>query len=133
LNVHATKELNGYMDGHFVVETYTSGAWRMWDLTNGRYFVDAVGNHMSTAALISQLSKEGAAFPTAVRLDTANHSSSSASVGVPPYDYGLFGEIFLNPTVNLEAWYRHVFENGEVFLGGKMAAECGTSHPPACK
>lgn len=101
----ATK--NGFDDGHIVFETYHSGAWRMWDLTNGVYFRDSNGVHLSTAAFIAQIAG-GGAFPEVVSLSDG-HKINSQTAGT--IDLLAYWQMLLRRPDQREAWYRRIFQS----------------------
>jgi hypothetical protein len=109
VNVITTGPLNGFDDGHIILETLHGSSWRMWDLTNGCYWTDASGNHLSTAQFIAAIAN-GGAFPTKVRLDGADKrwDAETAQVAGGVLDMGLYGDIVVAP--NMEAWFRRIFQ-----------------------
>ncbi|WDZ97997.1 hypothetical protein Herbaro_09510 [Herbaspirillum sp. WKF16] len=106
VNVVTNGAQNGFDDGHFVLETLHGSAWRMWDMTNACYFVDAAGAHMSAAALIAQIAN-GGAFPQKISLDGDLE---------PKFDsHSRAGNIDMSCYVRYlpsggESWYRRIFQ-----------------------
>lgn len=98
--------LNGWDDGHIMVETFTSGKWCMWDHTNGRYFVDENGVHMSTAQFMAAIANDGP-MPQHVMMAADklwNHECSGQ------LDFGLQCQFFRSTSHDLENWYRRIFQ-----------------------
>jgi hypothetical protein len=106
LNVKTLQTLNGYDDGHLILETKHGTEWRMWDMTNGCYFVDANGKHLSTAEFMAAIAN-GGAFPQKVRLDYDNKYTNDCA-GI--LDMGLYWERTLNTDADAEIWYRRIFQ-----------------------
>lgn len=107
VDVDTLGTLNGWDDGHIIVETQHGSDWRMWDITNGCYFRDANGDHMSTAGFISQIAN-GGAFPTKVSIDMDTKYNSDSIYGI---DLQIYGELFHATPAQSEVWYRHVFQS----------------------
>lgn len=106
VTVITTGPLNGYDDGHTVLETKHGSEWRMWDMTSGCYFKDAAGKHMSTADLVALLNS-GAPMPERVNLKTEiTYSSDCAGY----LDMGLYGAYTFGTPQRIEEWYRRVFQ-----------------------
>lgn len=105
-NVETLGTKNGYDDGHIILETQHGGVWRMWDMTNGCYFRDALGVHMSTAAFVAQIAG-GGTFPEKVIL-TPDKRVNSQSVGV--LDLRAYCDVHLRTEAQKEAWYRRIFQ-----------------------
>lgn len=105
-NVETLGTKNGYDDGHIVLETKHGSDWRMWDMTNGCYFRDALGVHMSTAAFVAQIAG-GGVFPEKVIL-TPDKRVNSQSVGV--LDLRAYCDVHLRTEAQKEAWYRRLFQ-----------------------
>lgn len=106
INVKTLEALNGYDDGHLVLETLHGAQWRMWDMTNGCYFKDENGKHLSTAEFMTAISNNGN-FPEMVRLDY-DHKYTNDCAGV--LDMGLYWERTLNSQENIDTWYRRIFQ-----------------------
>lgn len=53
---------NNYDDGHIVVEVKVNGQWKLWDVSDDRYFVDQGGNHLSLDGYFQALMR----FPVTV-------------------------------------------------------------------
>lgn len=99
--------ITGFDDGHIVVETKHGSDWRMWDVTNGVYFLDPVtGAHLSTAQFISQIAN-GGTFPTKVRLDDSDkyNAQSAGSTCL-----GTYNDLFTKTDAEKEIWYRRIFQ-----------------------
>ncbi len=105
---------NGYDDGHTVIETFHNGKWCMWDLTMKRYFVDANGQHMSTAELIAAIAN-GGAMPQHIDLapGAPRVSSDVANInnGSNVLDYRRYWENFVSTPQQIEDWYRRCFQS----------------------
>lgn len=111
LNVTTVGPLNGYDDGHVIFETLHSGEWRMWDITNGCYFRNASGKHLSTADLIAHIAN-GSPMPERVRLDyDTKYSHDAVPVGTGLLDMGLYWQRTLETQEQIEAWYRRIFQS----------------------
>jgi len=106
---------NGYDEGHYVVETLdpVSQKWLMWDIDNGRYFVDAAGNHMSAQGFADSLAK--CVYPKYIRLDAASKitadtlSAGSVATGKFYWDYGGAYDCNLLTEQQIFAWYHRIF------------------------
>lgn len=106
VNVTTIGPLNGWDDGHIVIETWTNGKWCMWDHTTGRYFVDANGVHMSTAQLVSAIAN-GGPMPAHVMMAADklwNHECEGQ------LDFGLHRQFFRSSPGDIEKWYRRIFQ-----------------------
>jgi hypothetical protein len=108
VNVSTTGAKNGFDDGHVVVETRHGAEWRMWDLTNGCYFRNSAGKHMSSSDLISWFSANPTGMPEEVRLDADMRVSSDVGGSL---DIGLYWKYMLETPVQVEAWYRRIFQS----------------------
>lgn len=97
--------LNGWDDGHVVLEVLIGGNWCMFDITNGCYFTQG-GVHLDTAGFIAQIAG-GGAFPTKVVMDKGDKFNSQ-SVG--SIDLSIVGERMHADDTQREAWYRRVFQ-----------------------
>lgn len=102
---------NGFDDGHAVLETQHNGEWRMWDLTNGCYFRNAAGKHLSTAEFIAHIAN-GAPMPTKVKLDGNDRRWDNEVITFNglPWDMGLYGENFIGTDAQQEAWFRRIYQ-----------------------
>jgi hypothetical protein len=105
LNVQTLGPKNFFDDGHIIHETKHGSSWRMWDSTNGNYFLDSNGVHMSTSAFIAQIAN-GGPFPTMVHMGTPKLVSNDRAGNLPLKDY-----IEEEVAPNLEAWYRDKFQS----------------------
>ena len=106
LNVKTLGALNGYDDGHLVVETKHGNDWRMWDMTNGCYFRDANGKHLSCSEFMAAIANNGT-FPEMVKLDY-DHKYTHDCAG--SLDMGLYWEKTFSTQASTEAWYRRIFQ-----------------------
>lgn len=111
-NVSTTGPLNGFDDGHIVLEVSHNGQWRMFDMTNGCYWKDSNGNHLSTAQFIAHIANNGP-MPEKVKLDGTDrrwdNETTTVSGGV--LDLGLYAENFLGTPAQEEAWNRRIFQS----------------------
>ena len=108
VNVSTTGPKNGVDDGHVIVETQHGTEWRMWDLTNGCYFRNSVGKHMSSSELISWFTANPTGMPEEVRLKSSMRVSSDVGGSL---DLALYWEDFLATPAQVEAWYRRIFQS----------------------
>jgi hypothetical protein len=108
VNVSTVSNFNGYDDGHVILETYHSDGWRMWDLTNGCYFRNSSGKHLSTSEFIAHIASNGP-MPEKVKLDGNDRRWQSESAG--SLDLGLYGEFEMGTPEQVEAWYRRIFQS----------------------
>lgn len=106
VTVITTGPLNGYDDGHTVLETLHGNQWRMWDLTNHCYFKDGNGKHMSTADLVAHLAAS-AELPESVSLSTEKTYSSDCAGYL---DMGLYGSHTFRSKESTDEWYRRIFQ-----------------------
>lgn len=111
VNVSTTGPKNGYDDGHIVLEVLHAGQWRMFDMTNGCYWTDSSGNHLSTAQFINHIAG-GSPMPQKIRLDGDDSrwqvSPIAMSGGV--LDLGLYGAMVIGDPSQQEAWLRRIFQ-----------------------
>lgn len=105
-NISTLGPKNGYDDGHIVLETLHGSDWRMWDLTNGCYFVDENCKHLSVSQFIAQIANNGN-MPQRIRLDH-DHKYNHDHVG--SLDLGLYWAWMLETPEQSEAWYRRIFQ-----------------------
>lgn len=106
-NVSTAGPKNGKDDGHIIFETLHGSDWRMWDMTNGCYFRNAAGKHLSTAEFIAHIAG-GGAMPERTRLDydfKYNHDYAGN------LDLGLYWSWMLDTMEQSEAWYRRIFQS----------------------
>lgn len=106
VNASTVGPKNGYDDGHVVFETLHGAEWRMWDITNGCYFRDANGKHLSVAEFISHIAN-GGPMPERVRLDYDNKYNHDYAGSL---DLGLYWQWVLESPEQSEAWYRRIFQ-----------------------
>jgi hypothetical protein len=107
-NVSTTGVKNGYDDGHIVVETLHGTEWRMWDITNGCYFLGGAGNHLNAAELVAWLAVNPDGMPERVRLDY-DHKYNHDYAG--SLDLGLYWQWMLDSPAQSDAWYRRIFQS----------------------
>lgn len=108
-NPRTLLEPNGFDDGHIVLETMHGSEWRMWDLTNGCYFRNAAGEHLSTAGMIAHIANDGP-MPDRIMLDGMDRRSDAEVVSVSGgmLDLGLYNDLFVLP--DMDAWFRRIFQ-----------------------
>ena len=106
-NVSTAGPKNGYDDGHVIVETLHGSEWRMWDITNGCYFRDTNGKHLSTYEFVQAIAN-GGAMPERVRLDYDNKYNHDYAGNL---DLGLYWQWMLDTPALSEAWYRRIFQS----------------------
>ena len=95
---------NGWDDGHIVTEVKIDGLWRMMDITTGYYFTDTSGEILSVAEFVEAINGE---FPFMNRLSGAYKTNCEVSGVV---DFGLNRDIRLSTEVELQTWYRRVYQ-----------------------
>lgn len=100
---------NGYDDGHQVLEVLHGGKWKMFDLTNGMYWKDASGVHMSTSEFIAAIAG-GAPMPEHVALDGKQRRWDHDQVSGGTLDLGLYGELLIGTDEQMEAWIRRIYQ-----------------------
>jgi len=100
---------NGYDDGHQVLEVFHGGKWKMFDITNGRYWKDANGAHMSTSEFIAAIAG-GAPMPECVLLDGKQRRWDHEGVPNGTLDMGLYGELCIGTEAQMEAWIRRIYQ-----------------------
>lgn len=103
-SVIANPPHNGYDDGHIVLEVLVGGAWKMWDLTNGRYFTDAQGNHLSTAQVVAA----GVGNCVQVKIDGDLKINTEMAGSL---DMGLYADLKLHTPEQRAAWDARIFAN----------------------
>lgn len=106
INVKTLGPLTGFDDGHLVLETLHGNNWRMWDLTNHCYFVDAGGVHLSTAAFISAIAN-GGAMPARISLDGHLEPTFFTHGRAGNIDLSLYSKY---GNVGDDNWFRRVFQ-----------------------
>lgn len=107
VNVSTIGPKNGFDDGHVIFETQHGNDWRMWDITNGCYFRDASGRHLSASQVIAHIADDSP-MPERVLLDSDykyNHDYAGA------LDLGLYWSWNLEGSDKFEAWYRRIFQS----------------------
>lgn len=109
VNVGTNEALNGYDDGHIVHEVYLNGGWRMWDMTNGRYFTDANGNHLSAAEIIAA----GIGNCTQVKID-ADEKINAELAPSSYFDMAIYGEVKTRTPEQKAAWDARIFQKWSV-------------------
>jgi len=96
--------------GHIVFEEKSSGAWRLWDVTNGVYFADSSGNHLNLKDLINL----GITNATMVRI---SEKKTSYDVG-----FGLWEEFWGQTDANVRAWCNRIYQIPAVKSGSTWYA-----------
>jgi hypothetical protein len=107
--------------GHIVMEEKSSGAWRLWDLTNGIYFTDASGNHLD----LDQLITLGVANATMVRIAEKRNSRDLNKTN--GFEYGLWEEFWGLTDANVLAWCERIYQIPAVYSGGTWYAYVPTA------
>ena len=98
--------LNGVDDGHVMFEVF-DGKWKMWDITNGGYFTDASGTHLSLGEIIDV----GVANCVRVPIDgDEKRGSDVALIGTQPWCMSTYEDI--GP--NLASWYLRIFQSWSI-------------------
>lgn len=112
VNVSTVEAKNGYDDGHLVLEVLHAGQWRMFDMTNGCYWLDAGGNHLRTAQFIAHIAG-GGPMPQKVCLDGNDARWQASPIGVigGSLDLGLYGEMVIGSPDQQESWLRRIFQS----------------------
>lgn len=103
-----TGPLNGYDDGHICPQLYFGGKWRMFDMSNGRYFTDSNGVHLSAAEILSL----GIQNCTHVRIDADRDHSPSPAGNIC---YGWYWRNQRKQPSDLLAWYQRIFQSQYAF------------------
>lgn len=96
---------NGWDDGHIVIEVYIDDEWRMFDITNGKWFSES-GNHLSAQQFIDQIEDDGD-FPDIHLLDGDVKFNSDSIYGI---DLQIYAELFQATPAQREVWYRRIFQ-----------------------
>lgn len=96
-------------NGHQVFEILLGGKWRMFDITNGCYWRDANGDHMSTAEFIAAIAG-GAPLPQRLPLDGKQHRWDHEVLPGYNWDMGLYGNLVIGTDAQREAWTRRIFQ-----------------------
>lgn len=109
-NVSTIGPKNGFDDGHIVVESQHGTDWRMWDLTNGCYFRDATGKHMSTTDFVAWLASNATGLPDKIMLSPLLSKWGSDVAPGYNWDYGRQGKLWDDAAYS-EAWYRRIFQS----------------------
>jgi hypothetical protein len=115
VNVSTLGPLNGFDDGHIVLETLDGSDWRMWDFTNGCYWRDEFGQHLSASGLIAWLQNNPTGLPERVSLDPCHPrwDVEVVTVGSNLLDLGLYGDECIGSPAQVEAWVRRIFQQVE--------------------
>jgi hypothetical protein len=98
---------NGVDDGHIVLETLHAGQWRMWDLTDGVYYRDATGKHLSTSELVT-IVNAGAPLPEAVQMCPERSIDSDAAGAI---DLQIYCRFMKHTPEQKEAWVRRIYQS----------------------
>lgn len=108
---------NGYDDGHIVVEEKSTGAWRLWDVTNGCCFTDGT-NHLSLKGIIDL----GVANCTRVNMSEKRVSYGLATMAAGTFDYGLWHEFLFANSGQVDAWCERIYRIPSVKANGVWSA-----------
>ena len=106
-NPTTLEPLNGYDDGHVVLETQHGSDWRMWDLTNGVWYRNASGKHLSTTEFVQAVTA-GGALPEAVLLCPFRQNNSDTTGAI---DLAVYGDMKTLTPAEREAWVRRIFQS----------------------
>ncbi len=105
-NPSAVSPLNGWDDGHIVLETQHGSDWRMWDLTNARYFRNSSGKHLSTSEVVSAVNSNQFEGLDAVFLCSRWRYNSNTVSGI---DLSIYGDMLVLTPEHQTAWYKRIF------------------------
>jgi hypothetical protein len=105
VHIRTLGALNGKDDGHYVIQSIHGASKRMWCPTNGVYFRDSNGVHMSAQAFVAQIANNGT-FPEMVQLGADKQVSNDKVNGFPLKDY-IEEQVFTNK----EAWWRRLAQD----------------------
>lgn len=108
---------NGNDDGHIMFEvnlgTSQNQDWRMWDITNGCYFTNSNGQHLSLGGIISA----GVANCNRVTIDCDEKFGTAVVAGVPngePWCMASYADMALHTESDINAWYSRIFQSWSV-------------------
>lgn len=112
IQLRTTQPLNNINDGHIVIEVYFGGKWRLWDLTNGCYFIKS-GIHLSADEIIT------AGVLNCVRVpidDDAKYSASIADLGGGvPFCIASYRDIQWHTRDEEDAWFARIYGTWSAF------------------
>jgi len=111
-----TGPTNGIDDGHIMFEvnlgTSQNPDWRMWDITNGCYFNDSQGNHLSLGEIIS------AGVQNCIRVPIDGDEKRGSDIIIAPnsnwWCMPSYADLKLSTEAELMAWYARIFQSWSV-------------------
>jgi hypothetical protein len=94
---------NGIDDGHVALEVTHGGKWKLWDVTNGCYFTDGAGEHLSAAEIVV------AGVRNCVRVLIDGDLKGCGSV-VDGFDMASYRDLVLRTDADTEAWFARIYQ-----------------------
>ena len=99
--------LNGFDDGHIMPEVFHDGKWKLWDLTNGCYWTNANGAHLSLAEIVAA----GSANCQRVQIDAADKAGTDLAGG---FCMATYREVAFRTEPERDAWFARIFQSWSV-------------------
>lgn len=107
-NPSAVAPLNGWDDGHIVLETQHGADWRMWDMTNARYFRNSSGKHLSTAEVVAAVNANQFDSLQQEFLCSQARVNSDTISGI---DLSVCNDMRFLTQEQQSAWYKRIFRS----------------------
>jgi hypothetical protein len=105
-NPSAVSPLNGWDDGHIVLETLHGSDWRMWDMTTGRFFRNGAGKHLSTAEVVAAVNAGTFDALQQEFLCSRWRFESDTIYGI---DLSIYGDMRFMTPEQQASWYKRLF------------------------
>lgn len=98
--------------GHIVFEVSHGGKWKMWDITNGEYFTDSNGVHLSAAEIIAA----GVLNCTRVAIDGDEKRGGPVTWDAQgqPWCMSSYFDLAYRTQAQRDAWHARVYQSWSV-------------------
>lgn len=99
--------------GHVTFEVSHGGKWKMWDITNGQYFTDANGVHLSAAEIIAA----GVLNCTRVAIDNDEKHGGPVTWDAQsqPWCMSSYHDIAFSTQAKRDAWHARIYQSWSAF------------------
>ena len=105
INLITLEAANGVNDGHIVLEVQHGGKWKLWDLSNGCYFVDAMtGEHLNAAEIVQR----GVLNCARIAIDRDEKRGSSVADG---WDFQCYRDMALLTPEGENTWFSRIYQS----------------------
>lgn len=100
---------NGVDDGHIMIEVLVGGRWLLWDVTNGCYFTDTYGVHLSLEQVI------GAGVLNCIRVPIDGDEKRGSEVTLNgQWCFSSYQDLAFRTQPERDAWYQRIFQSWTV-------------------